>query len=166
MIYDELRGVLCREATIEDLERMYNAVEFYNVDDSMSDSMKRLKKRKLRKELKFGINIGDALVCEKDGELVGVYTGKDNFVAQLVNVGDIVSAVLLYKVVLCDLHNKFKESTFEVDSIRSRTVYDRIRTPSGKACTIDELGNGKVTVEAKNEIDKMYKRFVKGSSNE
>lgn len=157
MIYDKLNGYICREANIKDLEFIYNILEplSYNITDHIS--IIEAKKRSIKKLIDFYIKHFSSLVVEKDDIIVGVYLGKGNAVISLANIGTLHSAILLMKTALCDIHNKYIPSEFQTNTEAGRKIYENIKTKDGlKACKIDELGRGIVSVEAKIYLNELY----------
>lgn len=156
-MYDSLKGFTCRVGTLDDLDKIYILVEPFVVDSELEQTQKEREQRILYKYTKFSLKNSTCVVCENvEGEMVAVATGTaNNVVATLVSVGGIYCTTLLYKVVFCDLHNRFIDSTFELDKNGLKAVYDKIHTATGKACEIKD-SKGVLTVEAKNSILSLY----------
>lgn len=160
-MYDKLREFTCRKGEMDDLEAIYDMASKYVVNPEGTKSMQDRDLRILYKVTQYSIKTGTCVVCtNKEDKVVGVATQVVNSsVTTLVSEGGIYATLLLYKVVFCDMHNRFGESTFEVVHKELNKVYYNIRTPSGKACSIDDTGKGVVNVQAKGDLLEIFNRL-------
>ena len=152
MVYDTLHDIICRQGELSDYDRVIEIMSPLVITEGAHESFNKMELQ----ATKYFIKTGNCVVTEKDGVVVGVYTGKGNKIGSLGNVGGVKSVMLLLKVALCDVQNAHKEAIFQVANDKIRAVYEGIKTPDGKACVIDELGNGAVSVEAKHQILNVY----------
>ena len=159
MIYDTLNGYTCRKGVIKDYDRIVELMAPFVTTEGAHESFNKMEIRSLAKATRFFLMSGECVVVEKDDAIVSVYTGRDTKIGSLGNVGGVNAIVLLLKVALCDIQSLYKEATFQVANDNIRKIYDSIKTPSGKACTIDEQGNGVVSIVAKKEILDLFNRL-------
>lgn len=159
MIYDTLHDIICRQGELSDYDRIIEIMSPLVITEGAHESFNKMEIKSLLQATKYFIKSGNCVVTEKDGIVVGVYTGKGNKIGSLGNVGGVNSVVLLLKVALCDVQNAHREAIFQVANDKIRAVYEGIKTPLGAACEIDELGNGVVTIQAKKEILNLFNRL-------
>lgn len=156
MVYDELLGAICRQATEKDYNRILEILLPFIRTESGHSNFQDMEVRTAKKLTMFFIKQGLAMVVEENGVIVGMYTGRENRIGNIANVGSLHATILLLKVALCNIQNLFTEAHFQVANDKIRKIYESIKTPNGKACSIDELGNGIVSLEAKQEILNVY----------
>lgn len=161
MIYGTLGPATCRKAEMIDYDRMLEILVPFIKTDSADPTFRDMEVRTAKKLMKYFIREGLAIVAEEDGIVVGMYTGKGNKIGNIANIGSLHAMVLLMKVAMCDIQNLTAEAYFQVANDKIRKVYESIKTPTGEACKIDALGNGVVSVEAKNEMLQLF-NILKG----
>ena len=156
--YGVLKEFTCRKGTIGDFENIISLAKPYIINPCDSIDLQKKDIRVLNKLTRFSIKHGTCVVCvDRNFNIVGVATQVvNNSVATLVSNGGIYATLLLYKIVFCDLHNRFMDSTFKVVSKDLNQAYYRMHIPGGSACAIDEKGNGLVKVAAKDSIETLY----------
>lgn len=155
MEYEVVGEYVARKATISDLEVMYELLAPYMVDENEHKLMNDMYLRKAKSLLRYYIENEDSVVVCKNGKVLGFVTSSKNNVLHLVNSGDVFSAVILFKVSLCDIQNIQEPSYFKIYTEKQKEVYSNIRTPSGYAVSI-EGDKGVVYTDSKIEIQKIY----------
>lgn len=149
-MYESLGSFSCRKATLRDLVSMYNFIVPLITDET------ELKKTK--KFLKYYVRYGYTCLVEQDNKLVGMYTGKDNTIHYIACKSSPKAALLLFYVVLCGIHNKYEESKFIAFESNTQ-IFEKIRTPEGKACIINTDGEGVVPPLTKYYVEQLFRRF-------
>lgn len=113
MVVDTYKDYVVRTGELGDVQAMYNILEPLVCDKTRHKLQYETQKRRLRMNLEFYVSKKDSLVVEKEGEVVGVYIGEDNFIVHIANKYlDVDCMVLLVYTVLCKLHGRLKESVF------------------------------------------------------
>lgn len=161
MVYDTLDEYTCRKAERADVPAILEILEPLVVDEEWHEDRNNREVRAVRQAIPYFVknDAVDAIVVESSTGIVGVFTCAKDKIGNLANIGDIRSLALLLKIGLCDIQNKFQPAKFQVSNGKIRDIYERIRTKEGNACSIDALGNGTVSVEAKKEIERLYQAF-------
>jgi hypothetical protein len=157
MTYYTFGEYVCRKAEKSDISTMYSILEPLVCDTNQGDSIYEVEQRSLYNNIKFCVLQKDAVVVEKDNSIVSVYIGKDNDIINIATEGnDIFATALIMNTALNDIHNKHKESRFLIVNNRARESFN-ISIPGGdKATSIDPFGHGIVSVEAKQEIGRLF----------
>lgn len=147
---EQLGSYVCRKAKYSDIPSMYTLIETLLPEEE---------KRKVTKFFKYYIKLNSSFVVEDGNEIVGLCSGKDNFVHYFVSKGGPKSTLLLLYVVLCGVHNRYEDSRFKAfDS--NIELFKKLRDRSGKACIIDnETNEGIVHPITKNHIEQLYRKF-------
>lgn len=155
MEYGVVGEYVARKATISDLDEMYKLLAPYMVDENEHQLMNDMYLRKAKSLLRYYIENEDSIIISKNGSILGFATSSKENVLHLVNNGDVFSAVMLFKVLLCDIQNIQEPSYFKIYTEKQREVYSKIRTPNGYAVSI-EGDKGIIYTHSKLEIQKLY----------
>lgn len=151
MVLDTLRGYECRYAVESERAEVYALLEPLVCDETQHKDIVDMTKRKLTKYLKYAIKTDQCMVVVKDGVITSAYAGDGNMILYFGTKGiDLISTTLLMHNVLNRLHNRFKESVFQVVNDKQRSAWDKSTT------SIDAMGIGTVTLEAKDKIERLY----------
>lgn len=156
MVYDTLGEYTCRSGTEADLQILYTMLEDKVYEDLEHQSMQDMYKRKLKKYLKYALEKGSIAIVEKQNTITGVYVGHTECITYLINFGDIKSLALLLNTVLNGIENKHKESVFKVINKKQYDTWVNTKALGEKAVTIDEQGNGIISLNAKEKIQYLY----------
>ena len=155
MVYELIGEYVARKATISDLEYMYELIAPYMTDENEHKLTNDMYLRKLKSLLRYYILNEDSVVVCKSNVILGFATSSKNNVLHLVNSGDVFSATMLFKVMLCDVQNIQDPSYFKIYTEIQKEVYSNIKTPSGHAVSI-EGDKGTIYTYSKLEIQKLY----------
>lgn len=155
MIYEVVGDYVARKATISDLDKMYELLAPYMVDENEHQLMNDMYLRKAKSLLRYYIENEDSIIINKNDEILGFATSSKNNVLHLVNTGEIFSMVMLFKVLLCDIQKIHEPSYFQIYTEKQKETYSSIKTPSGYAVDI-EGDKGTVYIYSKIEIQKIY----------
>ena len=155
MVYELIGEYVARKATISDLEYMYELIAPYMTDENEHKLTNDMYLRKLKSLLRYYILNEDSVVVCKSNVILGFATSSKNNVLHLVNSGDVFSATMLFKVMLCDVQNIQDPSYFKIYTEKQKEVYSNIKTPSGHAVSI-EGDIGTIYTYSKLEIQKLY----------
>lgn len=158
MLYDTLGTATCRKAEIADLDAMCQLLDPYLIDDKLHESANAAVLRKANKLLKYYVKNGDALVSETDGVLTGLCAGDTDTITYVASEGSLQSTVLLFKVVLCDIHNRFKESKFVVMTDKQKELFAKLTNRRGPATTIDG-DTGIIPVDTKDDLMVLFTKL-------
>lgn len=113
MVVDTYKDYVVRAGELGDVQEMYEILEPLVCDKTRQKLQYETQKRRLKMTLEFYVSKKDSLVVEKEGEVVGVYIGEDNFIVHIANKHlDVDCMMLLVYNVLCKLHGRLKESVF------------------------------------------------------
>lgn len=151
MVYENIGSLICRKASYEDIPMMYDFILPYIKNEEYEV-------RRLHKLLKYYVKIGTACIVENNNNLVGLCTSRGQDIHHLACKGGPKAALLLFYVVMCGLHNKYTNSSF-ISFESNKKLFEKIRTPEGKACIIDSDGNGTIPPSTKNYIEQLFRRF-------
>lgn len=150
-MYEQLGNLICRKAEIEDLTAMYTLIR--------PSITKEYDLRRLKKFIKYYINLKEACVITLDTEIVGFYAGKGTFIHYLISKGGPKAALLLLYVSLCGIHNRYLSSYFESFDSNIK-IFEKLRTPDGKACILNkDTGRGEIPPRTKIYIEQLFRRF-------
>ena len=155
MVYELIGEYVARKATISDLEDMYELIAPYMTDENEHKLTNDMYLRKLKSLLRYYILNEDSVVVCKSNVILGFATSSKNNVLHLVNSGDVFSATMLFKVMLCDVQNIQDPSYFKIYTEKQKEVYSNIKKPSGHAVSI-EGDKGTIYTYSKLEIQKLY----------
>ena len=151
MILDNLRGYECRYAVEAETDEIYRLLEPLVCDDTQHVNIYEMMKRKLSKYLKHAIRTEQCVIIVKDDVITSAYAGDNELIVYFGTKGtDLISTTLLMHNVLNRIHNRFKESGFQVFNEKQKNAWDKNMT------TIDSFGAGKVTLKAKERIECLY----------
>lgn len=158
MVIDELGEYVCRTATLEDIEGMYEVLEPLVCDHTRFKYQLANQQRQLKNLLKFHIEKKDSMVVVKNEEIVGAYVGDGNFILYLANKRkDLKAMVLLMYNVLCVIHNKFRNSEFV--PLKHEDSYKYRQSMFGKTIIQEENGKSYINSFAKEKIEYLYNRI-------
>lgn len=155
MVYNTIGKYVCRKGTKEDIEEVKSILAPL-VCVGRTPEIVAAEERKLDKHLRYYNNIGGLVIVEDSNGIVNVCLTEGNFI---LHVGtkrkDVVAIGLLMYTVLCDIHNRFKESTFKLIDESYRDVFD-INAIDEKAVNIDKDGVGTIPISVKDKIGLLY----------
>lgn len=151
-MYEELGGIICRKAGLEDLQSVYDFILPFITDEK--------ERRQLKKYIRYYVRTGSVAIVKSDDETIGMYAGKDNNIHYIACKGGPKAALLLFYTVLCGMHNKYAESHF-IAFKENRHLFEKLRTPEGKVCIMDSEGKGVIPPLAKDYIEQLFRRFKK-----